>query len=239
VFTSPVWRAAGNSVPLFPTVCRNARLLPCPVVLLGQQSLFGGGVPDVDESFTGMQRRQLDGGAWIEYHPGWVSGQETLFDLLASGTEWHRQRREMYDKTVDVPRLVASLPADGPGHPVLEKMRRALSLRYGEDFLRTGLALYRDGNDSVAWHGDYVARELPGAVVATVSLGQPRRFLLRPKGGGRSIAYQLGFGDVIVMGGTCQRTWQHAIPKVAHAGPRLVVMFRPVWKEGERGPRGY
>jgi alkylated DNA repair dioxygenase AlkB len=209
------------------------------VVLVGQQSLFGGGAPDVDERFSQLRRRELTEGAWIEYQPGWVSGQETLMAHLVETTGWHQQRREMYEKTVDVPRLVASLPDDGPGHPVLEKMRRALSLRYESDFVRTGMALYRDGHDSVAWHGDQVARELPRAIVATVSLGQPRRFLLRPRGGGTSIAYQLGFGDVIVMGGTCQRTWQHCIPKVAHAEPRLVVMFRPVWKEGERGPRGY
>jgi alkylated DNA repair dioxygenase AlkB len=132
---------------------------------------------------------------------------------------------------VDVPRLVASLPEDGPGHPLLARMREALTARYGERFERIGLALYRDGNDSVAWHGDYVARELPEAVVATVSLGEPRRFLLRPAAGGPSRAYQLGRGDLIVMGGTCQRTWRHAIPKVSGvAGPRVVVMFRPVWQ---------
>jgi alkylated DNA repair dioxygenase AlkB len=239
LFTSAIWRLAGKPVPLFPTRSRAARLLRFSAVLVGQQSLFGGGEPDVDETFAGMQRRELDGDAWVEYQSGWVSGQETLFEHLARTTEWHRQRREMYEKTVDVPRLVASLPADGPGHPVLEKMRRALSLRYGEELTRTGLALYRDGSDSVAWHGDYVARELPRALVATVSLGEPRRFLLRPREGGQSLAYRLGFGDVIVMGGTCQRTWQHSIPKVAHAGPRLVVMFRPVWGPGDQGPRGY
>ena len=82
---------------------------------------------------------------------------------------------------------------------------------------------------SVAFHGDYVAREMDRALVATVSVGAPRRFLMRPTGGGKSIALTLGWGDLLVMGGTCQRTWQHAIPKVKHALPRIAIMFRPVW----------
>ena len=140
----------------------------------------------------------------------------------------------MYDRTVDVPRLVAGLPEDGPGHPAIETMRAALSARYGTALPNVSLGYYRDGRDSVAWHGDYVAREMDEALVATVSLGQPRRFLLRPKGGGGgpSIAFSLGWGDLLVMGGSSQRTWQHAVPKVAHADPRLSVMFRPTWYRG-------
>ena len=72
-----------------------------------------------------------------------------------------------------------------------------------------------------------------GAIVATVSLGQPRRFMLRPTAGGASIAFAAGRGDLIVMGGTCQRTWRHGIPKVAKiAGPRIALMFRPKWGDG-------
>lgn len=108
-------------------------------------------------------------------------------------------------------------------------MRDLLAARYGEEFPRTSLALYRNGDDSVAYHGDTTARDLPEAVVATVSLGTPRRLLLRPTAGGRSIAFALGRGDLFVMGGTCQRTWRHGIPKVADSGPRIAVMFRPIW----------
>lgn len=136
----------------------------------------------------------------------------------------------MYDRIVTVPRLVAALPDDGPGHPLLLEMRALLSLRYATDFTRITLGYYRTGADSVAWHGDTTARQLPEAVVATVSLGGPRRFLLRPQGAGRSLAFSLGHGDLFVMGGTCQRTWQHSIPKVSSAAPRIAVMFRPVWK---------
>jgi alkylated DNA repair dioxygenase AlkB len=150
-------------------------------------------------------------------------------DHLVRSTAWSQPRREMYDRTVDVPRLVAALPDAGPGHPVLDEVRRALERRYGVTFPHVSLGYYRDGRDSVAWHGDYVAREMDEALVATVSLGEPRRFLLRPKGGGRSLSFQLGWGDLLVMGGTSQRTWEHAVPKVALARPRLAVMFRPTW----------
>ncbi len=137
----------------------------------------------------------------------------------------------MYERVVEVPRLHAVLPADGDGHAVLASIRRALDARYATAFERVSLAFYRNGEDSVAWHGDYVARRLPEALVATVSVGAPRRFLLRPHGGGRSIALELGWGDLIVMGGSCQRTYQHCIPKSARAEPRIAIMFRPIWDD--------
>ena len=110
-------------------------------------------------------------------------------------------------------------------------MGRTLSQRYGEAFTRTSLAYYRDGRDSVAWHGDYVARNMEQSLVGTVSLGGPRRFLLRPKSAARSLALSLGDGDLLVMGGTIQRTWDHAVPKMKHAPPRISVMFRPAWSD--------
>jgi alkylated DNA repair dioxygenase AlkB len=201
-------------------------------MLAGQLSLFGGGAPSIDPGFRRMRRLQLDPTAWVDHCPGWVQGHQQLCDILAEETRWQHQRVEMYERTVDVPRLVAALPEDGPGHPLLAEMMRALDARYGVAFTRIGLALYRDGNDSVAWHGDRVARELPEAIVATVSLGEPRRFLLRPAEGGPARAFALGWGDLIVMGGSCQRTWRHSIPKVARAQPRITVMFRPEWPEG-------
>jgi alkylated DNA repair dioxygenase AlkB len=235
---------------------------------LTQLTLLGGsGPPGFDAGFERLTRRQLAHGAWVDYAPEWVHGHEALFEHLASSTRWHQESRQMYERKVEVPRLIAGLPADGPGHPVLESMRQALSARYRTEFVRTGMGFYRDGNDSVAWHGDYVARELPEAVVATVSLGAPRRFLLREAAGGgtvrrtlegfrtsrdglrrgkpssahASLSYELGWGDLIVMGGSCQRTYRHCVPKVARAEPRLSVMFRPIWEPppGFRGRTGY
>jgi alkylated DNA repair dioxygenase AlkB len=217
-----------------------------------QISLLGREPPAVDERFATLRRIQLDESAWIEHAPSWVAGHALLMDELVRSTSWQSQRMEIYDRTVDVPRLLASLPEDGPVHPLLEQMRRALAARYAIALPHLTLALYRDGRDSVAFHGDRVARNMPEALVATVSLGEPRRFLLRKgpsegpldpprwartgKAGAsptrsprRSVALSLGWGDLLVMGGACQRTWQHGIPKVAAAGPRMAVMFRPDW----------
>jgi alkylated DNA repair dioxygenase AlkB len=196
-----------------------------------QPTLFEGGTPAVDAgALADLRRVHLDDDAWVEHLPDWVAGQDALMDALVRGTAWRSERRHMYDRTVDVPRLIASLPEDGPGHPLVDRIRDVLSRHYATAFARVSMGYYRDGADSVAWHGDYVAREMDEpTIVATVSLGAARRFLLRPRGGGRSIAFSLGRGDLFVMGGACQRTWQHALPKVARALPRVAVMFRPIW----------
>jgi alkylated DNA repair dioxygenase AlkB len=184
-----------------------------------------------DAALRGLAREEIGRGAWLDYAPHAISGHVQLFEELERTTRWHEASQRMYDKTVQMPRLYAVLPEDGPGHPVLEQVRHALETRYGQAFPRLSLALYRDGSDSVAWHGDRVARRMEEALVATVSVGGTRRFLLRPFGGGPSIARTLGHGDLLVMGGTCQRTWQHSIPKVARAEPRIAIMFRPIWQE--------
>ncbi len=199
--------------------------------VITQPSLFGGGEPAFDPGFGELRRTELTDGAWIDHQPGWLRGHQTLFDALVDEVDWEQARRPMYERMVDVPRLTGSLPEPGaiPSLAVVADMADALGDRYSIELTRVGVALYRDGNDSVAWHGDQIARELPTALVATVSVGEPRKFCLRPKGGGRSIRRWLGHGDLVVMGGTCQRTWDHGVPKVAAAGPRIAIMFRPVW----------
>ena len=196
-----------------------------------QLPLFGHDAPGFDPAFGALARTELAAGAWFEMVPAWLRGSATLFETLRTTVRWRSERREMYERMVEVPRLYAILPEDGAVPPVLEAMCGVLSRRYGETFTRTSLAYYRDGRDSVAWHGDYVARNMQQALVATVSLGGPRRFLLRPKGGGKSLALSLGSGDLLVMGGTIQRTFDHAVPKVKTAAPRIAVMFRPTWNE--------
>ena len=176
---------------------------------------------------TSIERTELGEGAWIELQRGWLAGHARVFELLRDSLEWHTEERKMYDRMVDVPRLYASVPS----LPIIEEMRALLNDRYATHFSRVTAAWYRDGRDSVAWHGDYVARELQeDTLVATVSLGGPRKFLVRPSGGGKSRAWSLGWGDLIVMGGSIQRTHQHSVPKVAHAEPRIAVMFRPIWE---------
>ena len=202
-----------------------------------QPSLFGSsgdlGLADLGAA---VERRELSEGAWIDVRPGFVAAADELFDALAGTVPWHEERMRMYDSTVRVPRLLArygereSLP-----HPVLEQARSALNAHYiaelGEPFVTAGLCLYRDGNDSVAWHGDRIARESPrDTMVAILSLGATRPFALRPKSGGRALRLQIGHGDLLVMGGSCQRTWQHAIPKTARClGARISIQFRPRW----------
>jgi alkylated DNA repair dioxygenase AlkB len=188
------------------------------------------GVPDPD----GVERTILTRGAWVDCRRNWLPGADDVFATLVADVPWRAERRQMYDRVVDVPRLVHTYAVGDPlPHPTLEEARSALSAHYlpelGEPFVTAGCCYYRDGRDSVAWHGDTIGRgRSQDTLVAIVSLGDPRRLALRPRGGGQSLSFQLGHGDLLVMGGSCQRTWEHAVPKVAHAGPRISVQFRPL-----------
>jgi len=183
----------------------------------------------------GVTRTELGSGAWIDVLPGWLAGSDTLFEQLAAEVPWRAERRKMYDNVVDVPRLLAYYGSDDAlPHPVLTEAREALSAHYagelGEPFTTAGLCYYRDGRDSVAWHGDRIGRGArENTMVAILSVGAPRDLLLRPvRGGAGTVRRPLGHGDLIVMGGTCQRTWEHCVPKTTRAaGPRISVQFRP------------
>lgn len=200
--------------------------------LAWQASLFHAGEIGFDPDFGGLVRRELTEGAWVDHAPGWARGADELFAGLLDLTPWRQRDIWMYDKRVPEPRLTHRwvLNREEPPLPVLREMAETLSARYGVTFTQVGTNLYRSGSDSVAWHGDRVARELPEATVALVSLGATRPFKLRPKGGGQSITYLPGHGDLLVMGGSCQRTWDHAIPKVRAAGPRISIQFRHAYR---------
>jgi alkylated DNA repair dioxygenase AlkB len=184
---------------------------------------------------SSVQRTVLAHGAWIDLRPGWIAGSDALFERLAESVPWRAERRHMYDRVVDVPRLLSFYAEGEPlPDPVLDEARQALDEHYaaelGEPFSTAGLCLYRDGRDSVAWHGDTIGRgSSQDTMVAIVSLGAPRSFMLRPRGGGgRALRHDLGHGDLLVMGGSCQRSWEHAIPKTTRpTGPRISVQFRP------------
>jgi len=194
-----------------------------------QTSLFDLAPLDFDRSFGRLERARLDETAWVDLAPGWVSGSESLFQDLVDSLSWGQRTRFLYEQRRLEPRLTASWHA-GSGRPLepalLEEMRAALSDRYGVRFDSAGFNLYRDGRDSVAWHRDKIPARIHQPIVALVSLGEPRRFLLRPRGGGRSRPFPLGHGDLLVTGGDAQRTWEHSVPKVAHAGPRISIAFR-------------
>ena len=200
-----------------------------------QASLLDGG-PSVSVGPLGstVHRVPLTEGAWIDLRPRWIEGADTLFERLRDGVAWHAERRPMYDRVVDVPRLLAFFDEGSAlPDPALDEAKRALDAHYagelGESFATAGLCLYRDGRDSVAWHGDRIGRgNTHDTMVAIIVLGEPRALLLRPRGGGRALRHELGHGDLIVMGGSCQRTWEHAVPKTARpVGPRISVQFRP------------
>ena len=182
-----------------------------------------------------LARIPLAHGAWVDHYPGWVARADLVFDALVDAVPWRAEERKMYDRTVDVPRLMASYPYGAPGpHPLLEEARVALAGHYegipGAGLATTGLCLYRDGSDSVAWHGDTIGRGgTEDTLVAIVSFGWPRQLSLRQKGGGdRPVRFALGGGDLLVMGGSCQRTYEHAVAKTSRpVGPRISVQFRP------------
>lgn len=186
-----------------------------------------------EPAFDGLTRRTLTRGAWVDVSRAWLPEADDVFATLVRDVPWRAERRQMYDREVDVPRLLHTYGVgDLLPHPALARARGALSAHYrpelGEPFVTAGCCYYRDGRDSVAWHGDTIGRgKTQDTMVAIVSLGDPRRLMLRPRSGGASISIEMGHGDLVVMGGSCQRTWEHAVPKVAHAGPRISVQFRP------------
>jgi alkylated DNA repair dioxygenase AlkB len=209
---------------------------------MGRMAVFQGSLFDTASEprlrpLDGAVRRiPLSDGAWIDHLPGWVERAELLFEDLVGRVTWRSEARTMYDRTVDVPRLVASYGDDVPApHPLLDEAKSTLSDHYrrlpGADLATIGLCLYRDGADSVAWHGDTIDGGVAEDVlVAIMSLGWRRRLALRPKGGGsRSLRFELGEGDLLVMGGSCQHTWEHCVPKTTRrVGPRMSVQFRPL-----------
>ena len=197
-----------------------------------QGDLFAQGQPSVNPSAT-VDHLELDGRSWIEVAARWLLGGDELLKQFAAGLRWTRAERPMYGRMVEEPRLGAHLRPRAAGSPALiDDMAAALGERYRCRFNSVWVNYYRGGRDSVAWHSDRIGIDPASSVVAIVSLGGPRRFLLRgradrvPAAGGRSRSFTLASGDLLVMGGSCQQDWEHSIPKVASAPPRMSVTFR-------------
>jgi alkylated DNA repair dioxygenase AlkB len=194
-----------------------------------QPSLWASQRTFVDVSFRGLERIQLDGDSWVDHRPSWMSGSDRAFEELLHDVAWSHRRRRMFDREVDEPRLTSWRRVDAQtAHACqwLEDARASLSTRYDVQFESVGINLYRDGADSVAWHRDQIHSEIVDPVVALLSLGEPRTFLLRPRGGGKSRAFRLGHGDLLVTGGQTQRRFEHSVPKVKASGPRISIAFR-------------
>jgi hypothetical protein len=195
----------------------------------GLEAGFDGacGQPDArpDADFSSLVRHRLDDCCWVDHAPGWLAGTDSLFEQLLASGAFRQRERWMYERMVDEPRLVAPWPLDQLP-PAIGAARSLLCHRYGVEFDSVLVNLYRDGRDSVAWHGDTVRKAQSHPMVVTISLGARRRFLLRPRGGGTSVRWLLGPGDLVVMGGRSQHDWEHCVPKMALAGPRASVTMR-------------
>jgi alkylated DNA repair dioxygenase AlkB len=197
-------------------------------VVPGQRTLFGAGAPLVDPE-AHWERVDLGDGSWIDVARTYLHGADTVLDDLVDAVPWQSGRRFMYDRMVDDPRLSHRYGrVDDVPDPVLADVRRDLVRHYRVPLGPLSLNLYRDGRDSVAFHRDRELRDLDDTVVAILTLGAQRPFRVRPFGtrGARSRDLAPGSGDLLVMGGTCQREWEHGVPKVASVGPRVSAMWR-------------
>lgn len=204
-------------------------------MLAYQTSVFGQGAPAV--SGAAVARVDLDEFSWVDHAHGWLTGADELLADLAASLPWRHSKRPMYGRLVDEPRLHAVLDAAAhAGRPVLDEITDALEARYGDGLTAGFVNYYRDGDDSVAWHADKIGIHEVNPIVAIVSLGGPRTFGLRPMGGGPARRWQLGSGDLLVMGGACQHAWEHAVPKMASAPPRMSLSYRHVVDRPD-GPR--
>ena len=207
-----------------------------------QQSLFSSSGPDaidhertgglgvaVDSGFGSARRIQLDETSWVEHVPGWLSGDDALMRLLMAGAAWEQRSRWMYTRMVQEPRLTAEYPviAEAP-YPVLQYLADELSGRYGVSYSRLWMNWYRDNDDGTGWHADRPVDRLDEVVIPVLSLGATRRFLIKPDSGGASTVIVTHGGDLVVMGGRCQKDYKHSVPKQrAAAGPRLSLNFSP------------
>lgn len=190
-----------------------------------QESLFPEG-ERVRLSFDGLRRDELAGGSWIDLIPGWLPDHADVFDWLLEHGPWQQTTRVMWDKEVLTPRKTALFPHPFP--PQIAELAAPLDERYGVEFDSCLVNLYRDGNDAVAWHADRNRHVLTNPLVATISLGARRSFLVRPAGGGPVLKrYRPGEGDLLVMGGSMQHRYHHTVPREASAsGARMSITLR-------------
>jgi alkylated DNA repair dioxygenase AlkB len=207
---------------------------PIPAHLATQTSLFATGPVGIRKDRC-FERIDLGEGAWVDVARDWLGGADEVCFRLIGEVDWRHHRRWMYDRLVDEPRLSRWYDATEPlPEEALAWFRVSVARHYRVRFGAVGLNFYRDGNDSVAAHADRELRHVDDTLVAIVTLGAARPFLLRRQGGGPSIDLHPASGDLLVMGGTCQATWEHAVPKVTvGVGPRISASIR--WARGAGG----
>jgi alkylated DNA repair dioxygenase AlkB len=168
----------------------------------------------VDTSFRTANRIALDAHSWIEVVPGWICGAQVLFDRMRKVVRWKEHDRKMFDQVFREPRLTATYKSRAEVPDIgLRQALSALSNHYGVTYDSIWMNLYRHGQDSTGWHRDYHSCRQLECIVPVLTLGATRRFLIKPRNGGRSVAFKPGSGDLIVMGGRSQQDWIHSVPK--------------------------
>jgi alkylated DNA repair dioxygenase AlkB len=202
-----------------------------------------------------MERIELDERSWVEVHRAWLADADAQYDELAALPVWRESRVFRYDHWVDEPRLSTFFPRGSGPAPLLEAQRR-IQQQYGVAFDGFALNWYRDGRDSQAFHRDRDMKWLEETVIAIVTLGATRPWLLRPRAARydheaahRGAVHDLapGSGDLLVLGGASQVGWEHSVPKVhAPIGGRMSVQWRWTSRRGRqeiggsyRKPRTY
>jgi alkylated DNA repair dioxygenase AlkB len=182
----------------------------------------------IDASFATARRTALDAHSWVEVVPGWITGSRTLFTALEASVPWKQHHRELFEQTFLEPRLTAEYRSlRHVPHQALIDAAAALSKHYGVVYDSLWMNLYRNGQDSTGWHRDRFSCRRPDCVVPVLTLGARRQFLLKPRSGGRSIGFTPASGDLIVMGGRCQKDWVHGVPKSpGMLEPRISVNFQ-------------
>lgn len=197
-----------------------------------------------------MERVQLDARSWVDVIRDFMPDAESVYADLLANVAWRQSRVYRYERYVDEPRMGGWVPRERP-NVALTRAREWLVERYGVPFDAGALALYRNEHDSVGFHRDRELKWLDDTVIAVLTLGATRPWLMKPMGSGParrdnsdlagSIDLMPASGDLIVMGGRAQADWLHAVPKVAGAvEPRISVQWRWTSKRGRPDPNpGY
>jgi alkylated DNA repair dioxygenase AlkB len=182
----------------------------------------------IDSSFSTAKRIEVDAYSWVEIVPNWLSGPQILFERLVTAVPWSQHDRRLFEQTFREPRLTAEYRqlSQVQDRGLLDAVS-ALSRRYSVVYDSLWLNLYRNGLDSTGWHRDRFSCKQPECIVPVLTLGAQRRFLIKPREGGASIAFKPGSGDLIVMGGRSQQDWLHSVPKDPGATePRISINFQ-------------
>jgi alkylated DNA repair dioxygenase AlkB len=172
-----------------------------------------------------------DPGGSITYWPDAIDGAAATgwYEALRTSVDWRSERRWMYDREVDVPRLVAGFRFSDPDVPdELRQAREVALAATGVEFNSVGMNLYRDGRDSVAPHNDHINEILDGYPIALLSLGTTRLMTIRSKSKPRrNFDLELEPGSLLVMSYRTQFNYDHGIPKTAtRVGGRISLAFR-------------